>query len=108
MLFNSANLIIVDEENPSKGKELTNHLKKSGFNASFCPSCKQALNELKKTEVDLVITGIKSKEMDGLELLRRIKTLNSPADVIIYTEFGNVDNYLRATKLGAADFINKP
>ncbi len=108
MLFNSANLIIIDEENPSDGRALTNHLKKFGFNASFISSCKQALNELKRTKVDLVITGIKSSEMDGLEFLRRIRTLNCPADVIIYTEFGNVDNYIRATKLGAADFINKP
>lgn len=108
MLFDNSNLFIVDEENPSSGKELTNNLKKFGFSASFFSSCEQALRELKRTKVDLIITGIKSSKMDGLELLRRIKTLNYPADVIIYTEFGDVDNYIRASRLGAADFINKP
>ncbi|OGL41896.1 MAG: hypothetical protein A3C43_12095 [Candidatus Schekmanbacteria bacterium RIFCSPHIGHO2_02_FULL_38_11] len=108
MLFDNANLFIIDEENPVSGKELTKNFKKAGFGALFFSSCEQALRELKKTKVDLVITGIKSSQINGLEFLRRIKTLNYQADVIIYTEFGDVDNYIRASKLGAADFINKP
>jgi len=108
VLLSNLNLLIVDEEDPASGKALTKNLIKAGFTASFLSSGEQALKELKKQKIDLLITGIKSSKIDGLELLRRIKASNYPIDVIIYTKFGDVDNYIRATKLGAADFINKP
>ena len=111
MLISNINLLIVDEENSSFGKELAKNFIKEGFNASFLPDGEQALKKLKKTKFDLLITGIKSSKidgLDGLELLRRIKESNYPTDVIIYTEYGDVDSYIRAAKLGAADFVNKP
>jgi len=108
MSISNINLLIVDEENSSCGKELTKKFIKEGFNASFLPDGEQALKKLKKFKYDLLITGIKSSKIDGLELLRRIKASNYPTDVIIYTEYGDVDSYIRATKLGAADFVNKP
>ena len=108
MSFKGVNILIADEEDPVTAKILSKNLLKAGFDVSFFSNGEQALKELKTKKFDLLITGIKSSTIDGLELLRRVKVFNHPTEVIIYTEYGDVDNYVKATKLGAADFINKP
>jgi DNA-binding NtrC family response regulator len=46
--------------------------------------------------------------MDGLQLLQEIRRAGSQADVIMVTAYGEVESYLKAMSLGAAEYINKP
>jgi len=46
--------------------------------------------------------------MDGLQLLQELRKLGSRADVIMVTAYGEVESYLKAMSLGAAEYINKP
>ena len=57
---------------------------------------------------DLVVTDIKMPGMDGLQLLQEIRKTGSKADVIMVTAYGEVESYLKAMSLGAAEYINKP
>ncbi len=47
-------------------------------------------------------------DMDGIELLKKIKLLNGQSDVIVMTSYATVSNAVEAMKLGAADYITKP
>jgi len=55
-----------------------------------------------------VVTDIKMPGMDGLQLLQEIRKTGSKADVIMVTAYGEVESYLKAMSLGAAEYINKP
>lgn len=57
---------------------------------------------------DIVVTDIKMPGMDGLELLRTIKSLDPEKEVIIVTGHGDIDSTITALQCGASDFINKP
>ena len=58
--------------------------------------------------VDLVLTDVRMPEMDGLELLTRIKTVQPDLPVIMLTAHGTINSAVEAMKLGAFDYLTKP
>jgi DNA-binding NtrC family response regulator len=100
-------LIVDDEEGPrramqtllSTNKELTIQTAESAF---------QALELLKASPFDLVITDIRMPGMDGLELLKEIKTLSPDTMVILMTGYGTLENAIDAIRGGAYDYLTKP
>ena len=100
-------LIVDDEQIVING--LKKFLLKLGHEVACASDGAAALKEFHRRTFDLVITDIKMPEMDGLELLRRIKKVEkAPADVVIMTGFGDMDNALKALKFGAYDYLLKP
>jgi DNA-binding NtrC family response regulator len=67
----------------------------------------EALELLRKNEIDLVITDIKMPKMDGMQLLKEIKN-DFDIPVIIVTAFGTIENAVEAIKEGAYDYVTKP
>lgn len=57
---------------------------------------------------DLVILDLKMPEMDGIEVLRRIKKVDATITVIIATGYGTMDSAKAAMRLGAYDYVTKP
>ena len=68
----------------------------------------EAVDLVKELEPDIAILDIKMPGMDGLEVLQEIRKTGSKADVIMVTAYGEVESYLKAMSLGAAEYINKP
>ncbi len=67
----------------------------------------EALEITHKMNVDLIVSDIKMPKMDGMQLLKEIKsTVDVP--VIIVTAFGSIDNAVDAMKIGAFDYVTKP
>jgi two-component system, LuxR family, response regulator FixJ len=60
------------------------------------------------SDVDCIVTDIRMPEISGLDLLKRVKTLDPELPVIIITGHADVPLAVEAMKLGAADFIEKP
>jgi DNA-binding NtrC family response regulator len=58
--------------------------------------------------VDLVLTDVRMPEMDGLEVLTRVKAMHADLPVIMLTAHGTIDSAVDAMKLGASDYLTKP
>src|SRR5262252_7982091 len=68
----------------------------------------QALDILNEENVDIVVTDLRLPVMDGVELLKRAKTLKQDIEIIMITKHGTVEITVEAIKEGAYDFITKP
>ena len=100
------NIIVVDDD-PMAGKILVRMLR-SEYRAHAFVDPAQALAHFMEHGADIVITDLKMPEMDGMELLARIKEINADAIVFIITGFASVDGAVRAIKMGAHDYLAKP
>jgi two-component system response regulator HydG len=99
-------LIIDDHDSMREGLELL--LRRRGHQTASAASGKAGLDLLADGRADLVITDLKMKSMDGLEVLRAVKTRSPGTEVLMITGYGTVETAVEAMKLGAADFITKP
>jgi two-component system, response regulator, stage 0 sporulation protein F len=100
-------ILVVDDEEGAR--DLFNTiLTDEGYDVSLANGGEEALGLFKSYPFNLVITDIKMPVMDGLQLLQEIRKLGSKTDVIMVTAYGEVESYLKAMSLGAAEYINKP
>ncbi|MFO7970454.1 MAG: sigma-54 dependent transcriptional regulator [Desulfobacterales bacterium] len=83
-------------------------LEEEGFETFTANSGPEALEILKNTDVDLVLTDMKMPSMDGIELLERIKAKDEELPVIMMTAHGTVDKAVEAMQKGAYSYILKP
>src|SRR6187399_2524272 len=104
-----ARVLVADDE-PGIRKSLCGVLEDEGFNASAVGSGEECLEILERERFDLVLLDIWLPGIDGLETLARIEEIPSmdrPA-VVVISGHGNIESAVRATKLGAFDFLEKP
>jgi DNA-binding NtrC family response regulator len=100
-------ILVVDDEEGAR--ELFNTiLSDEGYDVTLANDGTDALTRMQADSFDLVVTDIKMPGMDGLQLLQEIRKTGSKADVIMVTAYGEVESYLKAMSLGAAEYINKP
>lgn len=100
-------ILVVDDEEGAR--ELFNTiLTDEGYEVTLAVDGQEALTCMQSDPYDLVVTDIKMPGMDGLQLLQEIRKAGSRADVIMVTAYGEVESYLKAMSLGAAEYINKP
>lgn len=69
---------------------------------------KQALEVIQHEQPDLILLDMKMPGMDGIELLRRLRRLNTRAKVIMMTAYGELDMVEEASELGASAHFTKP
>ena len=100
-------LLIVDDE-ASVRESLENWFLEDGYQVKCAENAKTALQLLEEETFDIILTDIKMPGMDGLEMLKRIKSLKSDAIVIVMTAFATVDTAVQALKDGAFDYVTKP
>jgi two-component system NtrC family sensor kinase len=100
-------LLLIDDE-PDILRVLSMSLKADGYHVVTAQNGPEGVACFEKEKPDIVITDIKMPGMDGIEVLKKIKTLNADTEVIIITGHGDIENAIEALKHGASDFINKP
>ena len=99
-------LIVDDEPNVRLGYRIT--LETEGYEVCEANGAAEALNAFAAGRFDLTILDLRMPEMDGLDLLAEIRNAHISVPVVIITAYGDVPNAVRAMKLGAIDFLQKP
>jgi DNA-binding NtrC family response regulator len=100
-------VLVVDDEQEMRELLATN-LRQRGHETSLASDGKSALEQVKKVWPDLVVLDYKLPDMDGMEVLPRIKEIHAGAQVVIITGYGDVDLAVEAMRSGAYDFMCKP
>jgi two-component system nitrogen regulation response regulator NtrX len=100
-------ILVVDDEKDIR-ISLTGILEDEGYQVITAESGSEALEAACDELPDLVLLDIWMPGMDGLETLERLKTLFPQVTVIMISGHGTIETAVRATKLGAFDFIEKP
>src|SRR3979411_2117641 len=106
-MFSMPNILIVDDEAGIRDS-LAGVLTDEGYSASSAESGEACLERLRKGAFDVVLLDIWLPGIDGLETLERIRQLDNPPEVIMISGHGTIETAVRATKLGAYDFLEKP
>src|SRR5947209_14194234 len=101
------NILIVDDEK-SILESLKGVLEDEGYAATTSGTAESGLDLLRDRPFDVVLLDIWLPGMDGLEALSEIKKLDGSPEVIMISGHGTIETAVRATKLGAYDFIEKP
>ena len=106
-MFSMPNILIVDDEAGIRDS-LAGVLTDEGYSASSAESGEACLERLRKRAFDVVLLDIWLPGIDGLETLERVRQLDNPPEVIMISGHGTIETAVRATKLGAYDFLEKP
>ena len=102
-----ARILVVDDE-PRMGEAIALALGRAGHDCETHGSGAAALAALERRSADVVVSDWRMPEMDGLELLRRIRERNPRLPVILLTAYGSVPSAVAAMREGAFDYITKP
>jgi len=100
-------VLIVDDEEAIRSS-LKMIFEYEGYEVLLAANGPAGLKIAEKEAPDLVFLDIKMPQMDGLEVLKRLKAAEGSPPVVILSGHGNVKTAVEATKLGAFDFIEKP
>jgi DNA-binding NtrC family response regulator len=106
-MVKKVSILIVDDEE-SVRDSLFNWFIEDGYRVECAENAKKALSILQSDNFDIVLADIKMPGMDGLEMLKRIKSLRKDSIVIVMTAFATVDTAVQALKDGAYDYVTKP
>ncbi len=100
-------ILIVDDEK-TICQSLDGILSDEGFQTSFAASGEECLEVIQEENPDLILLDIWMPGIDGLETLQQIKQLRPNQLVIMMSGHGTIETAVKATRLGAFDFIEKP
>jgi two-component system NtrC family response regulator len=102
------NTILVVDDEPNYLVVLSELLKEEGFEIFTAESGEKGLQIARENDLDLIITDMRMPGMDGLELLKTVKSFNQDLPVIMVTAFGEVEKAVVAMKAGAYNYLAKP
>ncbi len=101
------NILIVDDDADAR-TTLVRVLEKEGYSVTGAATAPEALKRFDSATFDLVLTDMRMEGMDGIELLRALKTRRSDVPVIIMTAFASIDTAVQAIDERAYDYLRKP
>jgi DNA-binding response OmpR family regulator len=105
--------ILIVEDSKTMRFYLRDLLKKEGYLIETASNGKEALEVIEENQklnnaFNIVITDVIMPEMDGLELLQRVKEINRNISIIVITSETTIETAIRALNLGATNFLRKP
>lgn len=107
MIGNQKKILVVDDEENTR-LALSRLLAREGYAVQAAANGYEALDRLRETPAELIITDLNMPEMDGLAFLRELNRNHPSSNVIMITAYGEIESYLEALNLGAFEYINKP
>ncbi|HID40312.1 MAG TPA: sigma-54-dependent Fis family transcriptional regulator [Calditrichaeota bacterium] len=106
-MSNARRIHVVDDEEEVR-ETLNNVLKSLDYIPYTAASGAEALEILKKEPVDVILSDLYMPEMDGIELLKRVKMQDSKVIFLMITAHPTIETAVEAIKKGAYDYLTKP
>ncbi len=100
--------VLVADDDKNLRRVLTNELSEEGFDVDEAESGIKAMDLLEKDEYDVLVLDLNMPGLGGMDVLRKIKTLEWSTEVIVLTANSTVSTAVEAMKLGAYDYLTKP
>ena len=99
-------LVMEDDLSVAKGLEMV--LSEDGFDVNLAGTGELAMEAFRNKQFDLLVADLRLPDIDGMEVIRRIKAQQPDTEVIVITGYGTTATAVEAMKLGVADFLPKP
>src|ERR1700736_6712110 len=100
-------LLLIDDD-PNTLASLSRAFRLAGYEATVCDSAIRALELLRVERFDVIFSDVVMPGKDGISLLEDLNTAGATAPVVVISGQASVETALRATRLGAVDFLEKP
>lgn len=107
MNANKLRIMVLDDE-AIVCKRLKPALEKQGYEVDAFTLSSEAMEQLKEVEYDIIITDLKMKGVDGMQLLGEAKRRSPKTEVIVITGFATMETAKESFHKGVFDFIAKP
>lgn len=107
MMSHKPHVLVVDDD-ISHCTIIQALMKGWGFDVTLAHNGLEAVERVKQTPFDLVLSDVRMSEMDGIEALKAMKAYNPAIPILIMTAYSNVESAVEAIKSGAYDYLTKP
>ncbi|MBA2284615.1 MAG: sigma-54-dependent Fis family transcriptional regulator [Ktedonobacteraceae bacterium] len=102
----SLTILIIDDE-PHLPHQIARYLRKQGYEVITVPDGEAGLQEIQKSNIDLLLLDLRLPGISGLDVLQQIRKEDLELPVIMLTAYGDVQSAVAAMKLGASDYLLK-
>jgi two-component system response regulator HydG len=102
-----AQILVVDDDKTMRDA-CHQILSRQGFQVEEAASARQGLGLLERSSFDVILLDLVMPDLDGLETLKKIKSVDNDCEVIIITGYGSIPTAVEAMKAGAFHFLSKP
>ena len=99
-------ILIIDDENDLRSL-LVKLIKLENYTTLDADTGEAGLSLLRKEDVAVVITDVKLPDINGIDMIKKIKSINQLCEVIVLTAYGTIEDGVKAIKEGAFDYITK-
>jgi DNA-binding NtrC family response regulator len=99
-------LIMEDESSVAQGLQMI--LTESGYCVDLATTGQGALDTFYKKDFDLLVADLRLPDIDGMEVIRKVKHDRPDTEVVVITGYSTVPSAVEAMKLGACDYLSKP
>lgn len=99
-------LLMEDEINVAKGLEMV--MREEGYEVDVALTGQGALEKFKASEFDLLVADLRLPDMDGMEVVQRVREKQPRTNVVIITGYPSVASAVQAVRIGVSDYLRKP
>lgn len=107
-MIDSKPLLLVVDDEPGVLRLIARFARKVGFDVATAASGREALQTLQTRKAAVALVDLRMPDVDGLEVLRRIRAVDPDCQVILMTGHASIDTAIEAIKHGAMDYLSKP
>ncbi len=100
-------ILIIDDEEPIR-YALNTILQEQGHEVDACETGTAGLKKIKEKSYNMVLLDYNLPDMDGLKVAQEIRNIDGEVPIVFISAYGTTEVILRAVRLGAFDFIEKP
>ncbi len=102
-----ARVLLVDDDDTFR-RVMASELNRRGYNVVTVASGREAVDHTARISPDVILLDLRLPDIDGIDVLARIRESHPSAGVVVLTAHGTIDTAIRAIRLGAYDYIEKP